>query len=784
MNKDSKNKLINLPIRSSAKRKEDISKNHFEESISPWLLTRWESHDYGIDAIIEITRPLAGTTDDIVTGKRFSVQLKASRSPLRKNGNYSLRIGTEKVRYWLSSIEPVLLARYDINNNVFNYIWIDDSLLNFLNNKRPNWMSQKNVIIEVPSKNHINEKALSELENYVLKWKRLSKYVIKPGKFFKLREEITHIIEETSSIIDLFKIEDIMNDLAELKNNTKNAIYSVAITGPSRAGKSTLINAIMECDISPIGILPTTGIPIAIIPGNRNIAEIYFKDGRKEVGAANSVFLKRFVSQEDNPNNCKNVKSVTVKLVNQKLERGISFYDIPGLDDPDENVRSVVTSTLHSVNAIVYVVDISPAKEGGFSLTKQIIEDLNELGLKMDRMFLVFNKADRLSKKRKQDVELYITSTLEKFGINELLPEPPFFLNAKKDFQQRCLQKTKAKKTKDSISLLENALWEYLLSKNKTGIYLLLNNLITLRNKIDDFVTILNTRLIAFEKRGALLNQINDIRRQLSSLQRDIESKKNEIMYEISISIKERRNTILSYLKRHLSKIPINQGVPDKKVIESFLKKEAMSATADIQENINAKLSSLYFEINNWVDKKLSQIRMEIEKDSSQSDYIIPTLKDIRIPIPLDFSEALGPTLLGGILAGIAGLFIGPFAAIFLLIGGSIVGFFAGIFLTAEDRRNRQIRSIMKKANKTYDKIFNKINEYAMNHINQACNIINQRVNDRVNIFLNMVTHQINELGEPLTNQEKDNFREVSQKIEQLKNNINSYISTITEYVA
>lgn len=645
-------------------------------------------------------------------------------------------------------------------------------------------MIQKNVVLQIPSKNTICEKTLPELENYVLSWKRLNKYIVKPGEFFKLREEISNIIEETYSIIDLFEIENIKKKLEELYNDTKNSIYSVAITGPSRAGKSTLLNAIMEYDISPIGILPTTGIPIAIIPGEKNIAEIYFKDERKKVGKANSKFLKQFVSQEENPNNSKNVKSVTVKLVNQKLERGISFYDIPGLDDPDENVRSIVTATLHSVNAIIYVVDISPARDGGFSLRDQIIDNLNELGLKMDRIFLVFNKADKLSQKRKKEVEQYINNTLKKFGIDKILPEPPFYINAKKDFQKRCSRKIKSHAKEDSISPLENALWEYLLTHNKNGVYFLLNNLLTLKNNMDDFITIIKTRLVASEKKEILLKQINDIRNDLLSLQREIELKKNDIIFETSSYIKEKKESILAYLRRELRRIPINREIPNRKIIEDFLKKEAMSSVSDIQEKINADLSSLYFEINDWVDNKLLQIRMEIEKGTCHEDFILPSMRDIKIPIPLDFSEALGPTILGGLLAGLAGLILGPIAAIFLFIGGSIVGFFVGIFLTAEERRDRQIRSTMKKANKVYNKIFNKVDKYAINSINQACYIINQRINDRVNIFLNEITNQINELGEPLTNQENKNYNKAAQKIDQLMNNINSYITKIQEYIA
>lgn len=75
-----------LPTVTSEKVLEARSRAMFIEAISPWLVTDWNQHDYGIDAIAEVTRERTFGDNRDATGKRFAVQLKAtegSRASLR-----------------------------------------------------------------------------------------------------------------------------------------------------------------------------------------------------------------------------------------------------------------------------------------------------------------------------------------------------------------------------------------------------------------------------------------------------------------------------------------------------------------------------------------------------------------------------------------------------------------------------------------------------------------------------------------------------------------------------
>jgi len=60
-----------LPVRTLSQQKEDQSRPIFEAAIRPWMISAYVKQDFGIDAIVEITKAIVDSADQIVTGKRF-----------------------------------------------------------------------------------------------------------------------------------------------------------------------------------------------------------------------------------------------------------------------------------------------------------------------------------------------------------------------------------------------------------------------------------------------------------------------------------------------------------------------------------------------------------------------------------------------------------------------------------------------------------------------------------------------------------------------------------------
>lgn len=81
-----------MPTVTAARVLEDKSRRIFGDIVSPWLVTDWTQHDYGIDAIVEITRTRTTGSNLDATGKRFAVQLKATEDDLTFQDFLSVRV--------------------------------------------------------------------------------------------------------------------------------------------------------------------------------------------------------------------------------------------------------------------------------------------------------------------------------------------------------------------------------------------------------------------------------------------------------------------------------------------------------------------------------------------------------------------------------------------------------------------------------------------------------------------------------------------------------------------
>lgn len=105
-----------LPIRSLSQIKEDDSRLIFENTIKPWMICSWIQRDFGIDSIVEITKPLSSSRNQIITGKRFSLQIKSSDTTDFDKQHFSLSVPKEKINYWFGAIEPVLIVNIDLDS--------------------------------------------------------------------------------------------------------------------------------------------------------------------------------------------------------------------------------------------------------------------------------------------------------------------------------------------------------------------------------------------------------------------------------------------------------------------------------------------------------------------------------------------------------------------------------------------------------------------------------------------------------------------------------------------
>lgn len=143
-------------------------------------------------------------------------------------------------------------------------------------------------------------------------------------------------------------VEDVLKRLAE-------DTFSVAIVGEFKRGKSTLINALLEKDVLPTDVVPTTATINRVAYSVTPFVRIEYNDGKTEdieIEKLNDYVTKLTPESEQV---AQTVKIATVYYPVNYCKNGVTIIDTPGLND-DEAMTNVTLSVLPQIDAAIMVM--------------------------------------------------------------------------------------------------------------------------------------------------------------------------------------------------------------------------------------------------------------------------------------------------------------------------------------------------------------------------------------------------------------------------------------------
>ncbi len=720
-----------LPIRTSAQRKEDISRRAIEALIDPWVVCSWEQRDYGIDATVEIHKLIGDTQNSHPTSKRFLVQLKATNTIDISKSKFLYPVDVEKINYWYNSNLPVMLAVYHISSQKLFFRWMNNNneLINYFDKKSPGWALKASIGVPVETSLVFNSNSSEGIEEFVFNWKVPIKKIIIPGNYFALKTDTVSKINDLEEIASRYKFPFIAESLKNLKDLSEQAIYRIAITGPSRVGKSTLINSLLEYDISPVDMFQTTGVPINFLPGREERVHIFKNDGSTITDKLSEKNIRRYASQQENRDNTKDVKLVSVFLHNKTLERGVALYDIPGLDDPNDDIRSLTWMTAMQSNAVVYMIDASPFRNHGFIFRSDFRSALSDLGSKLDKVFLVLNKVDDLHPGQLALLKTRIEEELKRFGLFTKINQRIFYLSAKK-------KKGGGKEGADCVLDLEKEVWEYLLKENKVGLVKMNEVIIETGNIVNNFKSLINVRLIDNDRRNEIEGLVIKIGEKIPQFGKEIGGEKKNIVRTVHALVESRKNNIYDQLLSYLESIHEDKDLPTSTEVKKLLRYNVNQAINSTNIDYLAQLTNLKLRIDSWLLENIRAVQDAISNNHSSRSVDLSNLERLEFKNLGDASSSVGM----GIFTGILGLLIAPPLALLTGIGGFIMSW----FLTKKERRDRAINKIMvsckSECNETFDLIktqyagllddnFTQMLEYANSYLSKYFLDMNEQLN-------------------------------------------------------
>lgn len=228
---------------------------------------------------------------------------------------------------------------------------------------------------------------MNKFENYESERQRLIKKCDEVVRIWQLassgKSELEQLLTGSSegepSSVDRF--------INEARMRLASSTVELGIFGMIKRGKSTLVNALVGTDVSPMRVTPETAVPVWIESGDRQTI-VVLENGTVLEGLtleeARLMATQRYKPAKIGEKPLRVIHRLPITW----LPPGVRVIDTPGLDDPSlaDDYEKLTLAELDRVAATVFILTSPPGPSG------EEIRILRSLGARaVDKLFLVCN---------------------------------------------------------------------------------------------------------------------------------------------------------------------------------------------------------------------------------------------------------------------------------------------------------------------------------------------------------------------------------------------------------
>lgn len=164
-----------------------------------------------------------------------------------------------------------------------------------------------------------------------------------------MEDTIKRMIEISDMVEDI----DYSARLRQLEEMAGKNEFMVSVMGQFSAGKSKLINNLLEREILPVHITETTAVITLIKYGEKEQAEILYKDGQEvSMGLEDSLTFW----QDGNNSQLKEIETITLYVNSSLLSTGLIIADTPGINTIIQEHTLLAQKILEVSSKIIYVM--------------------------------------------------------------------------------------------------------------------------------------------------------------------------------------------------------------------------------------------------------------------------------------------------------------------------------------------------------------------------------------------------------------------------------------------
>ncbi len=179
----------------------------------------------------------------------------------------------------------------------------------------------------------------------------------------------------------------------------------VAVIGEFKRGKTTLINALLEAQLLPTGVLPVTAVPALVRFGRWPTATLRVLNGADVVIDIGD--LEGYLTEQGNPQNHKGVREAIIEYPAPLLASGLILVDTPGTGSVHRHNTRAAIDFLPRVDVALLVLSVDAP------LADLEVRLLADVARAAARVAICLNKVDRLTPSEIQEALDFVRQRVE-----------------------------------------------------------------------------------------------------------------------------------------------------------------------------------------------------------------------------------------------------------------------------------------------------------------------------------------------------------------------------------
>ena len=214
------------------------------------------------------------------------------------------------------------------------------------------------------------------------------------------------LLRKLETVITEHGLVEFRSTLSMILDRLEDNSFEIAMFGRVSSGKSSLLNAILEIDVLPVGVTPITAVPTRLAYAESPAVNVWFADRSPE--RYEMSLLPEFVAEELNPGNEKHVTRIVVQLASPRLRDGITFVDTPGLGSLATRGAAETLAYLPRCDLGVVLIDARS------TLTPDDLQTIQTLYDAAIPAAVLLSKADLLTAQERSRVIEYVKDNIRK----------------------------------------------------------------------------------------------------------------------------------------------------------------------------------------------------------------------------------------------------------------------------------------------------------------------------------------------------------------------------------